>query len=299
MIYDNEKLSAECIRLRELISEIGLPLRRLPEVISQKPEQCLTWWSQAGSVQITNKHLGQLARLVGINEDLLMDGSYDRTLARRRVMGDYNSLPDQYLENPNSFLRTSEHIYRYIILTRGQVFADQVLTSLNVSPLIYENASQLINLTYFADLLNALSQRGFSQNELDTLASVIFLSLKETPLGMRFEESESFHDVYSLLAQNFSYFDSNFEYKSEFVGKKYILKTTLPLDQHRGLRNNPESLQRLMRYRHILLAWFPHLAGMTPLFPKAEILHKSDFVEVRYELTLEKNPKPQKPLPCI
>lgn len=290
MIMDILYTNPDSKRLRELVREMGLPLRRLPEILSLSPQDCLAWWSEQGdNVKVSSKHFSRLASLVGINETDLFGGSYDRALARQRILGDSSALPERYQENPNSYLRTSEHIYKYMVLTRGSAFADQVLTSLNVSPSIYKKIDRLINLTYFADLLSALAKKGFSQSELDTLASVIFLSLQSTSLGHKLEESEDFFEVYSTLSQNYSYFDSNFEYKSEFVGKKYILKTALPLNQHQQLQKDRESVQRLMRYRHILLAWFPYLAGLTPLFPKAEVLRHSDVVEMRYEFQLSKN----------
>lgn len=286
----------ESNRLRELVREIGLPLSRLQDVISLKPEDCLNWWCNKDiKLPIGYQPFSRLTEIVGIDENCLFTGNYDRNLARKRLLGDYRSLPARYQENQNSFLRTSAHIIRYIVLTRGQYFADQVLYSLNVSPMIYQDLNTQINLTYFADLLETLDKKGFSQEELDTLASVIFLSLQETALGQSFGVSETFFDIYTTLAKNFNYFDSNFEYKSRFVGKKYILKTILPLDQHSLLKENPQNIQRLMRYRHILLAWFPYLAGMTPLFPKMEFLRLSDVVEMQYEFDLTPNHlKPKK-----
>ncbi len=272
---------SESVRLRQLIREIGLPLRKLPDIIEAKSEDCLAWWSELdSSIKVTEGHFQRLAGFVGIGENQLYTGEYDRELARKRIYGDYLSLPERYSENKNSFLRTSAHIVRYIVLTRGQMFADKILTGLNVSPLIYQNTDTQINLTYFADLLTALSDNDFSQLELDTLASVLFLSLQETSLGRQFQSSEGLVDIYQTLASNFDYFDSNFVYKSRFVKDKYVLKTILPLDQHTLLKENPASLQRLMRYRHILLAWFPYLGGMTPLFPKAENLKSSGLLEM-------------------
>lgn len=292
------KKTNESKRLREVISEIGLPLRRLQDVILLKPEECLAWWSNKDSdQQIHQSAFSRLKEIVAIDESLLFNGDYDRELARKRIMGDYLSLPDRYEDNKNSFLRTSAHIIRYIVLTRGQFFADQVLYSLNVSPLIYNNLDIRINLTYFADLLEALAQHGFQQEELDTLASVIFLSLQETKLGQSFKESENLFDIYKTLATNFDYFDSNFEYKSRFVGKKYILKTTLPLDQHPSLKGSPQKIKRLMRYRRLLSAWFPYLGGMAPLFPKTEIVRFStDVVETQYEFDLKIHPMQPKKL---
>jgi len=281
----------ESQRLRELVREIGLPLSRLQEIIALKSEDCLAWWSNHDhKVQVASSAFSGLAKIVGLNEDQLFKGNYDRELARKRLLGDFRSLPARYQENQNSFLRTSAHIIRYVVLTRGQAFADQILYNMNVSPLIYQDLNAQINLTYFADLLDVLVKKGFSQEELDTLASVIFLSLQETKLGQCFQAAESPFDVYTTLAKNFDYFDSNFEYKSHFAGKSYILKTVLPLDQHASLKGSPQKIMQLMRYRRILAAWFPFLAGMAPLFPKAKLLKfSSDIVEVQYEFDLSPN----------
>jgi len=282
----------ESLRLRELIREIGIPLRRLQEVIDLRPEDCLAWWSnESFPLKIGYEPFSRITEMVGIGENQLFTGHYDKDLARKRLLGDHQALPARYQENQNSFIRNSVHIIRYITLTRGQHFADQTLYSLSVSPLLYQElGSQKINLTYFADLLEILQLKGFTQQELDTLASVIFLGLQETKLGKSFGESQNFHDIYTTLAKNFDYFDTNFEYKSAFVGKKYVLKTTLDLGQHAMLKESPENIRRLMRYRHILLAWFPYLAGMTPLFPKTELLRFSDVVEMQYEFDLAPNP---------
>lgn len=293
MKESKNKITNESLRLRELVREIGIPLRRLQEVINLKPEECLAWWAdEKSSLKIGPQAFSRITEMVGIDENNLFTGSYDKNLARKRLLGDFKSLPERYQENQNSFLRTSAHIVRYIVLTRGQYFADQILYSLNVSPLIYQDlGAQKINLTYFADLLEMLNKNGFTQDELDTLASVIFLSLQETTLGQSFGQSENFHDIYTTLAKNFDYFDTNFEYKSHFVGKKYVLTTTLDLAQHQMLRETPENIRRLMRYRHILLAWFPYLAGLTPLFPKTELVRFNQVVEMQYEFDLASNTK--------
>lgn len=293
MMEKRKHSSCECERLRGIIREVGLPLRRLTDIVSGSPQQCLAWWSQlSNNIHINEKHFHNLSTLLGINENELFTGTYDKNLARKRIFEDYKTLPDRYLENQNSFLRTSSHIYKYMVLTRGQFFADQILTGMNLPPIIYQDSNQTINLTYFADLLDALSKNGFSNDEMDMLGSSIFLSLQDTSLGHQFKNSENLFDVYSTLAENFNYFDSNFDYKNEFIRKKYILTTTLPLDEHSTLIKRPESLQRLMRYRNILLAWFPYLAGMSPLFPKVEVVASKDIYQIRYELTLDKEITP-------
>lgn len=286
--------SEESILLRQLIEDLGLPLRRLPEIIEEKPEVCLSWWSrQNQDIKIKSEHFERMANVTGISESSLLSGVYDRDLARKRIFGDYASLPERYSENQNSFLRTSSHIIRYITLTRGQHFADQVMTNMNLSPLIYKMPDTKINLTYFADLLETLSKMGLRQSEMDNLSAVLFLSLQDTALGIKFQAAQNLHEVYEVLASNFGYFDTNFDYTNKFVKNKYILKTVLPLENHKGLKINSGNLERLMRYRHILLAWFPYLAGMTPHFPKTEVVRSSSSIlETTYEVNLGSGPKP-------
>jgi len=285
----------ESQRLRQLVREIGFPLNRLPEILPLGAEDCMNWWSDRNiRLSAPHKAFQNLGRIIGIAEDQLYRGDYNRDLARKHLLGDHRALPGRYQDNQNSFVRTSEHIIRYVVLTRGQAFVDWILSCLNVSPLIYQNPGAKINLTYFSDLLAVLAKNGFQQEELDTLASVIFLSLQKTPLGKHFKISENFFEIYKTLAENFDYFDSNFEYKSRFVGRKYILNTTLPLKDHSQLKGNPQDVQRLLRYRHILLAWFPYLAGMSPLYPQAEVFHSADVVKLQYEFdltTISKQPK--------
>ncbi|MEN0059429.1 MAG: hypothetical protein AAGB31_11390 [Bdellovibrio sp.] len=285
-------LSNESERMRQIVREVGLPLRQLPDIISASAEDCLAWWSFHKDIRVTGSHFTRLTQILSIDENQLYNGTYDRELARKRVFGDYLSLPERYEGNKNSFIRTSAHILRYITLTRGQVFADKILHSLNVSPAIYNDLNTQINLTYFADLLETLARFGFSQEELDTLASVNFLTLHQSELGKQFRQSESYFDIYQTLANNFHYFDNNFEYKSSFVGKKYILKTLLPLEQHGFVKEDVRNLKRLMRYRHLLLAWFPYLGNMSPLFPKAEEECHHGILELRYEIDLSSDIKP-------
>ena len=106
-------------RFRELIHELGLPLKQLPSILGLKHEECLEWWAQRLDVKITEKHFARFAQLIAINENELYLGTYDRDLAKRRVFGEYTALPARYEENKNSFVRTSAHIIRYITLTRG------------------------------------------------------------------------------------------------------------------------------------------------------------------------------------
>lgn len=286
-------------RLRELIGELGLPLKCLPDILELSSENCLSWWSQKKSIPLKLEHFQRLESLVGISENSLRSGVYDLELARKRVSDNSLILPERYCTNQNSFLRTSFHIIKYLILTRGQSFADQILYNMNVSPLIYSNLDTKVNLTYFMDLLDTLSKAGLSNLEMDSLSSVMFLSMHETKIGQIIGQGNNAHDVYSLLSKNFEYFDTNFEYKSKFIGNSYILETELPLSKHTILAQAHESTLRLMRYRQILLAWFPYLTGGTPIFPSTSLEIKSDRILASYSFNLSNSIKPQVQLQLV
>lgn len=279
------------LRLRQLIEELGLPLKRLPEIFELSAFETLQWWS--GNLDFTpnEKHLLKLSNSLGINDSDLFRGSYDLKLAKERVHGKLGSLPERYLKNQNSFVRTSEHIYKYLKLTRGEVFTNQVYSELNVDPRIYSQPELSINLTFFGDLLNKLNEKGLQPFELDTLAGVIFLSIKDRPLGKVFSDSECYQDVYTTLVKNYGYFDNNFEVKSKVLGRKCSITATMSLEGHSDLQNAPETIHRLLRYREICLTWMPFLAGKTPLFPSTEINIKNDLVQVHYELRLPDHSK--------
>lgn len=286
-------------RLRELVEELGLPLKKLPEILDLSSFETLQWWSGNLDFSPTERHFLRLSNNLGINESDLFRGDYDIALAKERVQGKLESLPERYLTNQNSFIRTSEHIYKYLKLTRGEQFTHQIYSELNVTSDIYSQSDLKINLTFFADLLAKLVEKGLKKEELDTLAAVIFLSLKDRPLGKELSTCEDHHDAYQVLSQNFAYFDQNFECESQFVGKKYILTMTLPLAEHKDLKGEPSKVDLLLRYRMICTAWIPHLAGLTPIFPSSESLSKNDIVRTRYELNLRSDRKTKPPLVLV
>lgn len=271
-------------RLREVISEIGIPLKFLPKILECSAAQSLSWWSNLSKLNISEKSFLNLSSHLGIHETRLFEGTYDISLAQKRVFGDHTSLPDRYLCRQNSYIRTSEHIYKYLCLTRGKIFAHQVLSELNVSPNIYLSPDLPINITFFGDLLAMLDSKGLSSQELDILASVIFLSLKNKPIGKKFELAESYGDVYRIFIENYNYFDSNFEITGTANGASYRLTTVMDLTKYPHLNENHRMLERLLRYRLMFLAWVPFLANLTPVFPRSETVYKSQTVEVTYYL---------------
>ncbi|AHI05686.1 hypothetical protein BDW_05900 [Bdellovibrio bacteriovorus W] len=286
-------------RLRQLIEEIGLPLKRLPELFNISALETLQWWNGNLDFIPTEKHFLKLSSSLGINDNDLFRGNYDLKLAKERAHGKLEALPERYLKNQNSFVRTSEHIYKYLKLTRGDLFTNQVYSELNVTSEMYVQADLKINLTFFADLLAKLVEKGLGKDELDTLAAVIFLSLKNRPLGQEIGLSLDHHDAYQTLSKNFDYFDNNFECESKFVGKKCILTMTLPLSEHKDLIGEPHKIDLLLRYRMICTAWIPYLAGLTPIFPKSESLSKNDIVRTRYELNLRSEKISRPPLALV
>lgn len=283
---------------KSLICRIGLPLKNLSPILNLSPSEVLNWWSGQSSLKIEDQHFTNLADFLSLNENDIHSGEFDTALARERAIGNNLSLPEKYSSKQNSFVRTSEHIYKYLVLTRGQYFTDQILRELNVSPNIYLNPECPINMTYFGDLLLKLSEKGLTPLELDTLGSVIFLSVKKRPWGLQMQNAEDLHDVYKIFSSNYGYFDSNFDFKAEFIGKKCFVTTSMSLEGHPDLYKDQKKMALLLRYRQIVLAWIPYLAGRSPRFPQTESVIVNDVVKIRYELRLE-DAAPKQPSPNL
>lgn len=271
--------------IRQLILDTGLPLNRAPEALGMTSSEFMRWWSSPENAAVTGSNLTNAAKFLGIAEEQIILGKYDINLVRSRIFNDPLTLPEQYSLNRYSFLRTSAHIFRYLVLTRGQHFADSISRQLNVSPIMYQNLNNRISLNYFLDLLELLEAQGFNQNDLDTLAGVLFLGLAESDLIREFKKSKSYFECYSVLASNFNMFDENFTYTSDLDGQQFHLTTFLPYDNHNHFKWSSSQLNKLLRYRQILLGWFPYLCGLPPILPKVTHRNRSDGIESIFVVT--------------
>lgn len=271
--------------IRQLILKTGLPLNKAPEALGMSSAEFMRWWSSCGAVGESRAQVISLAQYLDISEDQILLGDYDLNLLRSRIFTDPFTLPKKYSANQFSYLRSSAHIYRYLVLTRGQHFADSLARKLNISPLLYQNLDNRISLNYFLDLLDLLKSNGFKQQELDTLAGVLFLGLAESNLFTQFKNSKDYYECYSTLAKNLKMFDENFIYHSDLDKKQYRMTSFLPKEKHNHFAWSVAQINGLLRYRQLLAGWFPYLCGLSPIMPKVSHEFSPDGIKTTYLVT--------------
>lgn len=276
--------------VRQLILDTGLPLNKAPDVLGMSSSDFLDWWSSIEARSSKEVNIRQITQFFGVSEEQILTRKYDPHLLRSRIFVDPFSLPEKYSVNQFSFVRTSAHIFKYLVITRGQHFADSIAYKLNVSPQMYQNLNNRISLNYFLDLLDILEVHGFSQSELDTLSGVLFLGLAESPLFNEFKKSTTYYDCYQTLAKNLKLFDQNFVYHSELDSKQYIMKTLLPYENHNHFRWTDSQINKLNRYRQLLVGWFPYLCGLAPVIPAVSHRKKIEGIETVCTVTFPTSP---------
>ncbi len=251
-------------RVRSLVKSTGLPLKLFSDAAGWSATDSLDWWSNRGP-NLEYKHVQSLAQFLGVSPESLLHGSLDYQLIRKRIFFGPSCLPELYSENASSYVRTSAHIIEYLSMLKGRHFTDQVLQSLNIHPLFFDNLDNKINLNFYIDLFNRLSELGLNDQEISSLACYIFLSLRETEVGEKFKSAENHPEFYSLLADNAAAFESNFEYDFQIDSKK-IRIIARPTEASLFLsKKSPEEYKRLFLYRSKVFSWFPTLSALSPL----------------------------------
>lgn len=262
--------------LRKFILDVGMPLNLAPEALGMAPQDFMNWWAGFNNKLIQNRELALLGQYLNIDESEITDLRYDRNFIRTKFFAGRNSLPEKYSQNQFSYMRSSAHIIKYLRLTRGQHFSDTILRKLSVYPLIYDDLNNKISLNFFMDLLDVLTEMGMSQPELDNLACMLFLSLENTPLGEKFRQARNHYECYEVVANNVHLFDNNFVYDFELDRKQLRIQAFLHFDSHTHINWSDASLDRLMRYRQILVGCYAYLSKLRPLFPEC-ILERSKY----------------------
>jgi hypothetical protein len=100
---------------------------------------------------------------------------------------------------------------------------------------------------------------------------VLFLSLASTPLGEKFKKARNYYECYEVVAQNVHLFDNNFVYSFDLDRTQIRIQAFLPFDVHTHIDFSKNRLDRLLRYRRILIGCYPFLSGLTPLFPETTV----------------------------
>lgn len=267
--------------VRKLIVDIGLPLNQAPDALGLASKKFLHWWSNP-RIKLASGSLTTLASFLNIDEDEIRNQSYDKENIRTTLFGGTFLLPQNYSTNRFSHVRSSAHIAKYVALTRGQHFCDKIMASLGVPLLLYRDLNETISLNYFIDLLDILGKNGFSENELESLACLLFLGIEDTALGKKFAAARSYAECYEVLAKNIYSFDSNFIYTSDLDTTQYILKAYLPYERHCHFNLDSDAVTRLLRYRRTLIGWFPYLARLVPIRPMVQIDYLTTGIEATY-----------------
>jgi len=282
IILDKNIRSKKSEKIRHFIKDVGLPLNKAPEALGVTATDFLSWWSGYKPNLLRQRQLIQLGQFFNIDENQIVGGTYDKDFVRSVLFHGDAVLPERYSQNQFSYLRSSAHIMKFLTMTRGQYFSDMIMRKMNISPLIYNNFDNKISLNYFVDLLEMLAQHGLSQEEIDNLSCVLFLSISKTTLGERFRTAKTYYDCYTILAACAHLFDSNFVYSFELDRRQCYLKAFLPYDNHSHIDWSVAKMERLLRYRQILMGWFPYLSKLPPIIPETTIKYRPDGIEAVY-----------------
>lgn len=289
MEFKQNNFKNDSALVRDFIFDIGMPLNKVPEALSLSAGDFMNWWAGRNDNLVQYCNLLSLSHYLSINPEHIIEKTYDKNYIRSSLLSSFNELPEQYSENQYSYVRSSAHIIKLITMSRGQYFCDNILKSMKVNPLLYQDLNNKISLNFFVDLLEKLAEAGFSQSELDLMACSMFLSLENTPLGQRFRQARSYYDCYEIVANNMFLFDSNFEYSFELKNNCFEVKAFLNFDKHYHVNWKALSLERIMRYRFLAVGWFPYLSNLPPILPICKIEHKKNGIEGYYILNFNKS----------
>lgn len=269
--------------VKYFIKDVGLPSNQAPEALGLRPSQYMEWFSGLNPNKvIENKHLVSLGQYLSIDEISILNRTYDKDLIRSRLFASFDALPEKYSVNQFSYVRSSAHIIKFLTLTRGQHFSDMILRKLNVSPFLYSNLDNKISINYFVDLLEILAENGLSETELDNLAAVLFLSLEGTEIGNKFKRARNYFECYEVIATNVTLFDTNFDYTFELERNQVLIKSSFFFDKHYHILRNPKKMDRLIRYRQLLIGWYPFLSKLPPVLPEHTSKIFTDRIENSY-----------------
>ena len=258
--------------LRAFIVDAGMPLKMAPKVLGLSSGEFLSWWGGLRKSTIKYHHLARLAAFLSIDDADILNGSYDKHLVRQRIFESPSTLPERYARSAKSQIWTSAHIIRYLVLSRGQHFADIILHHLQVPPVIYEDPKCHIGFCFLVDLLNALASiGGLSPREMDLLPCLSFLAVAGTPLGDRYRRALTYSECYSILAKTLPLVNGQYRYAVELTNNRFEMSATLNYaDAHFEPTGKPQDeLRLLMRYRRLLFGWVPYLSCLPPQLPKA------------------------------
>lgn len=265
--------------LKKFTQDTGLPLKKLKEITGVRADQIMEWWAQDVPI-FDESHLKKMELFLGIPGDRMIDQTFDRQTARRRILGPNVSICDHYADEARSFVRSSSHIIKYLRLLHGQHKMDRILMEMNVHPAYFDNHDNQINIQFFIDVLDICYKLGFKPKDIRNVASSMFLSIEGSESQKMFPRCETYEEVYSNVRNIVHSFDTNFYYdlKVRSDGMEMTAEPQEPI--LKILRRNKTNL--LFFYRREVFSAVPLLCGMPYLPLKMEQSGPEEFMKFTY-----------------
>lgn len=277
-------------QLLKFIFKVGIDLDTLVFILNHDSEKIKSWFTEADNFSINQALLNQLSNFFKITEEQILSGDYNTKTLRFIYFGKKLSLdpPDKYKEYSHSKTRTSAHILKYLSLTRGQHFSDNLIQSFDISPTFFDSLDNNINLLFFIELLEKVKPI-LTKKEYDQLGGLLFLGIKNSGLGKEFASKDNYYSCYNTLIQNLSLFDNNFIYKTHLTPERLVFQARLNNETIEPLRIENERLLNITNYRKTLLEWIPYLSQLAPLESKINKCITQGDSYTEYEFVLPKS----------
>lgn len=279
-------------QLLKLIYKIGIDLESLVFILGCNSNKIKQWFTNNETYELNEPLLTQLTIYFQITEDQILEESYNTKHLRSKYFGKKIKLdpPEKYKQYSFSNTRTSAHILKYLSLTRGQHFSDDLIQSFDLSPCFFDNLDNKINLIFFIELLEKVKPL-LTKKEFKQLGAVLFLGIKNSSLGEKFLKNNNYYSCYSTLIENLNLFDSNFIYKTELTPSKLIFQATLNKKNIEPLNIKTQRLANITNYRKTLLEWIPYLSQLAPLKAQVNscVTQGDAFTEYEFELPKANN----------
>lgn len=280
-------MSDEKKQLLKFIFKVGIDLKTLVYILDYDANKIKAWFTNINDHSLNTTLLKQLANFFQVTEDQILLEKYNPKSLRFIYFGNQfdTDPPEKYKICSHSKTRTSAHILKYLSLTRGQHFADDLIQSFNISPTFFDSLDNEINLVFFIELLEKVKPL-ISKKEYDQLGGLLFLGIKNSVLGKEFASKNNYYSCYNTLIKNLNLFDNNFIYNTQLTPKKLIFQARLNNENIEPLMIDNERLTNITNYRKTLLEWIPYLSELAPLQSKINkcITQGDSCTEYEFEL---------------
>ena len=142
-------------QLLKFIFKVGIDLKTLVYILDYDVDKIKAWFTDISDQSLNNPMLKQLTSFFQITEDQILLEKYNPKSLRFIYFDNKfeNEPPEKYKLHSYSKTRTSAHILKFLSLTRGQHFSDDLIQSFNISPTFFDSLDNEINLVFFIELL--------------------------------------------------------------------------------------------------------------------------------------------------